>query len=275
MEPETINQKKQEIIDRFGPWTNHNICLGEDLYTIGDRMVGSEVKVQRFLQIIADITQKPFSELRVLDLACLEGLYGLELALQGATVVGIEGREANLAKARFTQEVLGLKNIEFVRDDVRHLSRETYGTFDVVLCLGIFYHLDVPDVFEFAEHIYGVCQKLAIIDTHVSRSSESEYSYKGQAYRGSPYKEDETAWASIGNPESVWLTRPSLYNLLVDVGFTSVYECHQPIVPKFERMRNRQEADRATFVAIKNHPVRLKSTPLLDNRAFDRFEEML
>ncbi|MDY6937653.1 MAG: class I SAM-dependent methyltransferase [Cyanobacteriota bacterium] len=273
MDRETIKLKKQAIIDRFGEWTNHNICLGDDLYTIGDRTVGSEVKLQRFLQIIADITQRPFADLRVLDLACLEGLYGLELALQGATVVGIEGRETNLAKARFTQEVLGLGNIEFVREDVRDLSREKYGEFDVVLCLGIFYHLDVPDVFEFAENIHGVCRNLAIIDTHVSRSSENEYSYKGQAYRGSSYREDETAWASIGNPESVWLTRPSLYNLLVDVGFSSVYECHQPIVPKFERMRNRQEADRATFVAINNSSVRLKSTPLLDNYRVERFPE--
>ena len=38
---------------------------------------------------------------RVLDLASLEGMYALELARRGADVVAIEGREANVEKARF------------------------------------------------------------------------------------------------------------------------------------------------------------------------------
>ncbi|HIK33393.1 MAG TPA: methyltransferase domain-containing protein [Oscillatoriales cyanobacterium M59_W2019_021] len=263
MDIETIRQKKQEIIDRFGPWTNHNIRLQDELYTIGNHLVGSEVKVRRFLQAIADLTGQSFSELRVLDLACLEGLYGIELALQGAQVVGIEGREENLEKARFTKSVLGLDKIDFVRDDVRNLSPEKYGQFDVVLCLGIFYHLDAPDVFEFARNIERVCTRLAIFDTHVSRTREQSYLYQNREYWGRNYTEDETLWASIGNSTSVWLTRPSLYNLLIDVGFSSVYECHMPMIPKYEQMRFREEADRSTFIALKNKPIRLLSTPLL------------
>lgn len=263
MDVETIRHKKQEIIDRFGTWTNHNIRLKDDLYTIDNNLVGSEVKVQRFLQAIVDLTGRSFSNLRVLDLACLEGLYGIELALQGAQVVGIEGREANLEKARFTQEILGLDNIKFFQDDVRNLSPDKYGQFDVVLCLGIFYHLDAPDVFEFAQNIERVCTQLAIFDTHVSRSSQRSYLYKDREYWGRNYTEDETLWASIGNSSSVWLTRPSLYNLLVDVGFSSVYECHMPMISKYEQMRFRQEADRSTFIGLKNQPVKLLSTSLL------------
>lgn len=263
MDVETIRQKKQEIIDRFGVWTNHNICLKDEFYTIDNNLVGSEVKVQRFLQAIADLTGRSFSELRVLDLACLEGLYGIELALQGAQVVGIEGREANLEKARFTQQVLGLGNIQFFQDDVRNLSLEKYGYFDVVLCLGIFYHLDAPDIFKFAKNIERVCNHLAIFDTHVSRSAEQSYLYNDREYWGRNYREDETVWASIGNSTSVWLTRPSLYNLLIDVGFSSVYECHMPLIPKYEQMRFREEADRSTFIGIKNQPIKLLSTTLL------------
>lgn len=263
MDLETILQKKQEIIDRFGGWTNHNICLQDDVYTIDKNLAGSEVKVQRFLQAIADLTGRSFCELRVLDLACLEGLYGIELALHGAQVVGIEGREANLEKARFTQTVLGLENIQFFQDDVRNLSPEKYGEFDVVLCLGIFYHLDAPDVFEFAQNIQRVCTNVAILDTHVSRFSDIDFTYKDRTYWGKKYTEDETVWASIGNPKSVWLTRPSLYNLLIDVGFSSVYECHMPMISKYEQMRFREEADRSTFIGIKNEKVELLSTSLL------------
>ena len=43
--------------------------------------------------MIQDITQCNFKELRILDLACLEGQYAIEFAMQGAEVVGIEGRD--------------------------------------------------------------------------------------------------------------------------------------------------------------------------------------
>ncbi|MBC1220039.1 bifunctional 2-polyprenyl-6-hydroxyphenol methylase/3-demethylubiquinol 3-O-methyltransferase UbiG, partial [Nostoc sp. UCD120] len=85
--------------------------------------------------------------MRILDLGCLEGLYSIGLALHGATVVGIEGREVNFQKAKFAKECLGLNNLEFIQDDVLNLSPEKYGYFDIVLCCGILYHLNVPEVF--------------------------------------------------------------------------------------------------------------------------------
>jgi Methyltransferase domain len=273
MNREHIEQHKQEIVDRFGPWTNHNIHLGDNLYTIAPSLSGAEVKVRRFVQVVADLVGKPFSQLRILDLACLEGLYGIEFALQGARVVGIEGRESNLVKARFAREVLGLEHIEFVQDDVRNLSVEKYGTFDVVLCLGIFYHLDAPDVFEFADRIYQTCQTLTIFDTHVSMMAEQSYLYRSQVYWGRDYVEDDTAWGSIGNDKSVWLTRPALYQLLADVGFSSVYECHFPTIPKFETMRQEKVADRSTFVALKKQPIQLKSTQILNYQHQERLSE--
>src|SRR5438309_10055658 len=86
--------KKRAIIDRFGPWVANNIHLADDLYTIGKRIEGDEIKLRRVLQVVADATRRPLDTLRVLDLACLEGLYAIEFARHGATVVGIEGREA-------------------------------------------------------------------------------------------------------------------------------------------------------------------------------------
>lgn len=267
-----IEQKRLEIIEKLGEWTNHNICLGDDLYTLGkEKVTGAEVKLRRLVQMVADISGKPFEELRILDLACLEGLYGLELALQGAEVVGIEGREANVEKARFVKEVLGIENITFFQDDVRNLSREKYGSFDVVLCIGIFYHLDAPDVFRFMESIGEVCRGFAIVDTHVSFSGESCCKYGDKEYWGRFYKEHDpessledrlkVLWSSLDNVNSFWLTRSSFYNLLGDVGFTSVYECHFPPVEKYEKMRLNKENDRSTFVAIKGEPVRFFSSP--------------
>ncbi|WP_242057012.1 MULTISPECIES: class I SAM-dependent methyltransferase [Oscillatoriales] len=283
MEIKAIAQKKQEIIDKFGEWTNHNIQLAEDTYTLGQKITGSEVKVRRILQAISDIVDRPFENLRILDLACLEGLYGIELALQGAEVVGIEGRQANIEKARFAKEALSLDNIQLVHDDVRNLSPEKYGTFDVVLCLGILYHLDVPDIFRFVENIATVCQKLLILDTHVSTNAEKCYIYNEQKYWGSDYAEhsgnstpeerNKSLWASLDNLTSFWFTRPSLYNLLSEVGFTSVHECHNPAVIKYEVMRQRKEADRNTFLAIKGKKETILSSSIANNIPPERWPE--
>ena len=272
MNPSTIESQRQGIIDKYGEWTNHNIRLADGVDTIGDKIVPSGVKVRRFLQLVADLAGTPSLDgLRVLDLACLEGLYGIEMALHGAEVVGIEGREANIEKARFVKQVLHLDKVEFYQDDVRNLCRETYGEFDLVLCLGIFYHLDAPDLFDFAANMAAVCRHWLLLDTHVAKVAQKRYHYNDREYWGSIYREDTTLWSSIGNPESLWLTRPSLYNLLADVGFTSACECHLPLVPKYEIMRANDEADRATFVAMKGQPVTLKTTPLENDRPRDRW----
>ena len=184
-----------------------------------------------------------------------------------AQVVGIEGREANIAKAGFVKEVLGLTNLELICDDVRNLRKEKYGTFDVVLCSGILYHLDVPDVFDFMARVSEVCQGFAVIDTHVG-PKEEEYTYKGKKYWGAHYVEHapeasseqiaKALWKSLTNRRNFWLTRSSLYNLLAHVNFTSVYETHYPreVFP--------YEAERVNLVAMKGQPQKLLTAPLIN-----------
>ncbi|MFH1386207.1 MAG: class I SAM-dependent methyltransferase [bacterium] len=254
MDRQVLEQKKAELIKKYGPWTGHNIKLPGNIFTIGEKRTGDEIKLKRNLQIISDITQKPFNQLRVLDLACLEGLYSVEIAKLGAKVVGIEGREANIEKAKFAKEALGLANLDFFLDDVRNLSQSKYGSFDVVLCLGILYHLDEPDVFRFMEKISEVCTGLVIIDTHISLSNRKTVSFNGQKYQGKYFREHnpwtslekrkKALWASLDNVKSFWPTRESLVNLLAAVGFTSVYSSLYPPDAKEPR-------DRATFVALK------------------------
>ena len=52
--------------------------------------------------------------------------------------MGVEIREASIEKARFVKDVLALDNLELAQDDVRSLTAEKYGIFDVVLCLASF-----------------------------------------------------------------------------------------------------------------------------------------
>ncbi len=251
MERSAIEERKAQLEREHGPWTAHNVRLADGLYAIGAAPAGDEVKLRRVIQIVSDLARKPIPELRVLDLACLEGMYALELAARGAQVTAIEGREANLAKARLAGEALKV-DVEWIHGDVRDLSREVHGEFDVVLCLGILYHLDAPDVFTFVRRLIDVCRDLVVIDTHAAAQAVESRTFEGRAYWGEAlfeHREDASAdereqavWSSLDNPRAFAPTRASLLNLLADAGFAGVYECLLPPEPD-------KPVDRITLVA--------------------------
>lgn len=262
MDTVALREEMQQVIERSGDWTDHNIHIAGDLYTIGADVISP--RLRRIVQIVSDVSHAPLASLRILDLACLEGLYAVEFARQGAQAVAIEGREANLEKVWFVKKALGLANLDLHQDDVRNLSPEKYGEFDVVLCLGILYHLDVPDVFHFVENISRVTRRFAVFDTYVSTASQEVHTHGGNPYWGREVFEHEPdapleerlryRWRSLDNPKSFWITRRSLYNLLLASGFTTVYECHVPAEIS-------KPSDRVTLVAIKGQRPALLSTP--------------
>ena len=260
-----IAPEYEKIVAEHGEWTAMAIDLGQGRSTM---QPAADWRLRRIVQVAADLLGKPLSQARVLDLACLEGHYGIEFAMQGATVVGIEVRESNIVKARYAQQQLGLKNIAFIHDDVRNLSREKLGGFDIVICSGILYHLDIPDVFELVRRMYEICDRLVVIDTQIALSPRVSVSDGDRTYSGLRYREhDEDAdgkekyedlWASIDNDESFWFTHPSLCNLIADAGFTSMLRIENPDMPA-------TAIDRQTYVAVKGRRAEILSSHLTNN----------
>jgi hypothetical protein len=279
MNSESLRDRQRAIVEQFGPWHASNIHLGDRLYTIGEHIQGDEIKVRRVLQVVADTATKPIKALRLVDLGCHEGIWAIEFARHGASALGIEGRMAHIEKARFVKDALGLNKLDFVQDDVRNLSKEKYGSFDVVLCLGILYHLDVPDVFHFIERIGEVCDDIAVIDTRIAPGPTSSFVYGGVTYWGNRinerHKTSDTREeklkkyaASLDNVTSFHLSRTSLQCMLGRVGFTSVYECYVPAEPE-------KPIDRVTLLAIKGERQRVISSPLMENYPANSTPEQL
>jgi SAM-dependent methyltransferase len=267
-----LQHEKAAIEARYGPWTAHNIRLANNLYTISAEPAGDEVKLRRVTQLALDVCGGSLGGVRVLDLACLEGMYALEFARRGAEVVAIEGREANIEKARFAANALGIA-VDLQLGDVRELSRERHGEFDVVLALGILYHLDTSDLFSLVERIADVCRRALIVDTGIG-SAGTEQLRRGAAevYRGvrlvehrpesTEVERQQALWSSLDNLTAVALTRASLERLLARTGFTSVLECHVPAEPA-------KEVDRITLLALKGTPAGPLLTPAPDSDATD------
>jgi tRNA (mo5U34)-methyltransferase len=130
----------EQRVRSLGQWF-HNLDL-HGVKTAPDHFLGDypNVKWQKFAHAIpADLTGKS-----VLDIGCNAGFYSIEMKKRGAArVVGLDSDEVYLNQARFAAEVSGYPDIEF-----RNLSVYDVGqlgeTFDVVIFMGVLYHLRHP-----------------------------------------------------------------------------------------------------------------------------------
>jgi SAM-dependent methyltransferase len=85
--------------------------------------------------------------LRVLDLGCNAGYWALACIEAGAAyVLGVDGRPMHVEQSEFVFEVKGVDQgrFDFKVGDVFGFDPEPYGPFDVVLCLGLLYHVNRP-----------------------------------------------------------------------------------------------------------------------------------
>src|SRR6185503_9780020 len=79
----------------------------------------------------------------VLDIGCNAGFYSIEMKRRGAArVVGIDSDEGYLAQARFAAEVCQVE-IDLRQMSVFEVAR-LKETFDIVLFMGVLYHLRHP-----------------------------------------------------------------------------------------------------------------------------------
>jgi tRNA (mo5U34)-methyltransferase len=129
----------RERVTALGPWF-HNLDL-KGVPTAPEHFLGDypRVKWNRF----SDAIPSDLSGMSVLDIGCNGGFYSLEMKQRGASrVLAIDADEDYLAQARFAAEVSGA-DIEF-----RQLSVYDVGAleekFDLVLFLGVLYHLRHP-----------------------------------------------------------------------------------------------------------------------------------
>jgi SAM-dependent methyltransferase len=84
-------------------------------------------------------------EATVVDLGCCEGWFGHKLLEWGASrVVGVDVREVNVRRAELVRDHFGISpdRLSFVHAGVHEVPQ--IGEFDIVLVLGLIYHLEDP-----------------------------------------------------------------------------------------------------------------------------------
>ena len=236
------------------------------------------VKVRRVMQLIRDFAGSPFEQLRIFDFGCGEGVYALEAALRGADVAGFDGRTERMDVGASLARRLGLANLKFEKADVRDITVRSHGSADVILFLGILYHLDDRDIFPVLRNLHDMCKHLLIIDTHIALEVDYDAQHNGMSYEGRKIREHgdhdpeevrrSRVGASLDNALSFWFTRDSLCRALVDAGFTSGCESHAPFEPT-------KPANRTTIIATRGEPVMLLSYPWVNNKTEEEIKRFL
>lgn len=215
-----------QSVERLAPWF-HRIELPHDVVTKAqsvsgepdDHPLGTWTRVKKSLP--EDLTGKT-----VLDVGCNAGFYAFEAKRRGAArVLGVDAQRHQVRQAAFVRKALSLP-IELKRLSVYDLSRETVGTFDVVLALGLVYHC--KHLVLALEKLFEVTGGLLILETAILPSGtffDEEASYQvGSLVRNlHPLAYCENSADSKESVYNWFLPSPRAIQALArDIGFGSV-----------------------------------------------------
>ena len=127
----------RRMIAEHGRWW-HEVELAPGIITPGDDSNRMKLPILDRLGLPADLRG-----MRALDIGCSDGYFTFEMEKRGASVVATDFVPENYTGFATAREILG-SNAEYRMENVYNLSPEKHGQFDVVLFLGVLYHLRKP-----------------------------------------------------------------------------------------------------------------------------------
>jgi SAM-dependent methyltransferase len=196
---------------RRGPWITRFVIDG--VATGGDYEIINDRRVQQFLERFPNVHT-------ILELGSLEGGHTFMLARHPGVerILAIEARAANIEKSKFIGSLLGISNVEFRQANLEHLQLANIGNFDAVFCCGLLYHL--PEPWKLISQAPLVAPSLFVWTVY---ANENEATIEIGGLRGREHVEGGLNEPLSGlSPKSIWLTLPSLLELLKRSGYREI-----------------------------------------------------
>ncbi len=169
-----------------------------------------------------------------LDVGCGFGYFSAFLRDLGLTVRAIDVRPGNIARARTRYPDIG-----FAVHDIEDPSVVALGDFDLVLCLGVLYHLENP--FRAIRNLFSLTRKICVIETMIAPFSAPLTAFVEE---GEGLDQSQSHLAQI--PSESWFLKT-----LSKAGFPFIYRLSgAPLHPDFRSSLIRKRR-RTFFVASK------------------------
>jgi SAM-dependent methyltransferase len=230
----------RERIARFPRWHYAFDLDGHSTATPGITRVARHAKRLAYLfEPLADACGGSLAGKRVLDLGCNAGFWSLHAYRHDASyVLGVDARTMHVEQASLVFEVERAERsrFAFVQADLLKADWSAWGSFDVVLCLGLLYHVDRP--FELAERIAQTGASLVLVDTALSR-------LPGAAFEVRRENVDDPRNA-VGSGFVLWPTRDAVLALADTAGFGA--RTLEPAFDDWSECDDYRDGDRRGFL---------------------------
>lgn len=203
-------QQRVDAID----WWHGGMTLGEGVVTWGRTLPASTLLP--YLALPDDLSGKT-----VADICAWDGFMAFECEKRGAHVTAIDSFAWDKRNASLTKHTTGRDGFDLAHDalnskvhpvhcDVLNLDRKALGTFDIVLFLGVLYHMRHPLLA--LEKVVALCDDLLILETHADTAGGDVPTMR--FYPGEELNDD---------PTNYWGPNVACVEaMLKDVGFAGV-----------------------------------------------------
>ena len=167
---------------------------------------------------------RDFSGKTVLDVGCNAGYYSFVAKARGANrVVGVELDSHYVRQAKYLSNLLAL-DVEFIKDDARRVDA-SLGTFDIVICTGLMYHIADPT--NVLSKLSAVCTDTILIESEFLL--DPALTSMARFIEGS-YMDDPTNWWIYGPQCLEGMARAAGFQSAEFKGF--YYEAHSELSPE-------------------------------------------
>lgn len=193
-----------------------------------------------FMDPLIQATGGSLAGKRVLDLACNAGYWSLAAVEAGAEFVhGVEGRQMHVDQANLVFEAKAVDPTRYRFDAGDVFTADLDGPYDVVMCLGLLYHVSRP--IELFGRIGAVGSDLLVVDTAISR-------HPGAIFRLG-YDIGENPRNALADSGVLIPSRRAVVEMAHQVGFAgSVLRCD---IDDYTGMLDYQSGERRAFLFSK------------------------
>jgi tRNA (mo5U34)-methyltransferase len=168
-----------------------------------------------------------WQQIDCLDIACNQGWFSSQIAIRGAhQVTGIDIRDSHVKMANTIKEITKLPNLNFKVQDFLEDDITFHEKYDLVLFLGILYHLDNP--LYALRKIRSLTKHLCVIETQVAKGNpdlECCWGSDPQNRKGPALALIESDKEHVGSNKPLVLvpTLNALYRMLYASGFDQLF----------------------------------------------------
>lgn len=190
---------------------------------------------------------------RVLDLACNAGYWSLAAINAGADFVqGVEAREFHVDQANFVFEMndVPASRYRFSVANLFDCDLRQYGEYDVVLCLGIMYHITTH--MPLLKRISEVNRDILVIDTRVSMLPGSVLELRREP--------TENPWHSADHELVMDPTRQAIIDMTREVGYQT--QILQPTYSNETGIDGYRQGYRRAFISTKQSDLSKLDVPV-------------